>query len=116
MYLLNLSFTHLSDDALDAQLLRDNHRRLLSNDQRSRVRICCNVSRANRQIRNFESLDAIDVQARVDDAASLSRFHRASAELAQNKNNKRQKKPLIRQLALNHLGERAHRMPGRAHL
>jgi len=75
----------LSNDSLDSQLLCDNHRHLLPNDQRSRVSVRRDVGRANRQVCDFQTFDAVDVQARVNDATSISRLHRASAELAQSK-------------------------------
>jgi hypothetical protein len=65
----------------------------------------------------FESLDAINVQARVDDAAWLSRLHRASTELARSTGNKQLEITIgthIRQPGM--LPEMTHHMPGRAHL
>lgn len=49
-------------NTLDAQLLCNNNGSLLSDDQRSRVRIRANVARADGQIGNFESTNAIHVQ------------------------------------------------------
>ena len=69
-------------DAIDAELLRDHHRRLLPDDQRGRVRVRTDVGRADGEVRDFESLDTVHVQARIDDAASFAGFHRASAKLA----------------------------------
>ena len=71
------------DDVFDAKLLRDNNGRLLTNDQRSRVGVRTDVGRANGHVRDFESLNAIHVQARVNDATSLARLHRAGTKLAQ---------------------------------
>ena len=53
--------THFSDNALDAQLLRDNHGSLLPNDQRSRVRVRADVARPNGQVGDFESTNAVHV-------------------------------------------------------
>ena len=75
----------LSNDTFDAQLLRDDHGRLLSDDQRGRVSVRSDIGRADGQICNFESLDAIHIEARIDNAALFARFHRASPELAKSK-------------------------------
>ena len=69
-------------DAIDAELLRDQHRRLLPNDQRGRVRVGADVGRADGEVRDFEPPHAVHVQARIDDAAPFAGFHRASAKLA----------------------------------
>jgi len=58
----------LSHDTFDAQLFCDDHGRLLPDNQRSRVRVCGDVGRGDGQVRDFESLDSVDVQSRVDDA------------------------------------------------
>jgi hypothetical protein len=71
---LTCSTRALSDDTLDAKLLRDNYRRLLPNDERSRVRVRADVARADGHVRDLESLDAINVQARVDDTARFRGF------------------------------------------
>jgi len=73
----------LSDNALDPQLLRNNYSRLFPNDQRSRVRVRRNVTRTDGQVGNLESLDAIHVQTRIDDATLRAWLHRAGAELDQ---------------------------------
>jgi hypothetical protein len=76
-------FTHtISYNTLNAQLLRNNNGSLLPDDQRSRVRVRADVSRADGQIGNFESMNAIHVQVRIDDTTFLARLHRASAELS----------------------------------
>ena len=73
----------LSDNALDPQLLRDNYSRLFPNDQRSRESVRGNITRTDGQVRGLESLDAIHVQARIDNATSRARLHRARTELEQ---------------------------------
>ena len=64
------------------QLLRDDHGGLLPDDKRSRVGICSDVGGRDGQGGNFESLDAIRIEARIDDTATLARFHRTSVELS----------------------------------
>jgi hypothetical protein len=79
-----INWTHtFSYYTLDAQLLCNNNGSLLPDDQRSRVRVRADVARADGQIGNFESTNAIHVQVRIDDTAFLARLHRASAELSQ---------------------------------
>jgi hypothetical protein len=56
--------------ALDSQLLCNNHGSFLPNDQRSRVRICSDIARADGQVCYFQSLDAVHIQARVNNATS----------------------------------------------
>ena len=73
-------------DTLDAELLRDHHGRLLPDDQRGRVCVRTDVGRADGEVRDFEFLDTVHVQARIDDAASFAGFHRTSAKLAQSQN------------------------------
>ena len=75
----------LSNDTLDAQFLCDHHGGLLSDDEGSRVRVRSDVGRADGQVRNFECLDTVHVQAGIDDATSFARFHRTGTELAQSK-------------------------------
>ena len=73
----------LSDNPLDPQLLRNHYRRLFPNDQRSRVRVRGDVARTDGQVCDLESLDAIYIQTRIDDATPRARLHRAGAELDQ---------------------------------
>ena len=75
----------LSNDTLDAQFLCDHYGGLLSDDEGSRVRVRSDVGRADGQVRNFECLDTVHVQAGIDDATSFARFHRTGTELAQSK-------------------------------
>ena len=52
------------------------------NDQGSRVCIRRDLARADGQVGDSEFTNAIQVQARIDDTASLAWLHCASAELA----------------------------------
>ena len=70
-----------SDDTLDAKLLREDHSRFLPDEQRRRVSVRSDVGWTDGQVRNFESLDSIHIEAGINDAASFTRFHPASAEL-----------------------------------
>ncbi len=78
-----VTFTHtFSNDTLYTQLFCNNNSSLLPDDQRSRVRVRGDVARADRQVGDFETTNAIHVQTRIDDTASLARLHRASTELS----------------------------------
>ena len=69
------------DDTLDAEILRDDHGCLLSDDERGPVSVRADITQRDGQVDNFESAHAVHIQPRIDDAASLSRLHRAGAEL-----------------------------------
>src|SRR6266702_971942 len=69
------------DDALDAKLLRDDHRCLLSDDECGPVSVRADISRRDGQVGNFDPAHAVHIQPRIDNAAPLSRLHRAGAEL-----------------------------------
>ena len=70
-----------SGDTFDAKLLREDHGRFLPDEQRRRVSVRPDVGWSDGQVRNFESLDSIHVEAGIDDAVSFAWFHPASAEL-----------------------------------
>jgi hypothetical protein len=69
------------DDALNAELFCNDHSGLLPDDESGPVSVRADISRRDGQIGNFESVHAVHVQLRVDDAALLARFHRAGTEL-----------------------------------
>lgn len=51
-------------------------------DDSSQVGICSDVGGRDGQVSNFEFLDAIHIEARIDDTAILARIHRATAGLS----------------------------------
>lgn len=76
---------HIQRTPAIPQILRHQHRRLLSNQQRSRVSIAPDVIRTNRQVSDFQTFDAMDIQAFVqdtvfDDGISFLRSHGTGAE------------------------------------
>ncbi len=67
------------------QILRDEHRRLLANQQRRAIRIAAHIVGTDGQIRALETPDAVDVEALVqdavlDDRVALARGHGAGAK------------------------------------
>ena len=73
------------DNALDAELLRDDHGSLLPDDECGPNRVCADISQRDRQVSNFEPTYAIHVQLRIDDAALLTGPHSARAKLIRNR-------------------------------
>ena len=76
---------HLERITTVAQILRDEHSRLLTNEQRGAVRVTAHVVRADREVSALETLDAMDVEARVedtifDDAIALTGSHAACTQ------------------------------------
>lgn len=76
---------HLQRIATIAWILCNKHSRLFADQQRSATSIATDVIRADRQVSALEALDAMDVEARVEDAVfddgvALFRRHTACAE------------------------------------
>jgi hypothetical protein len=82
MVLWNL---HIQRLARVSEILARQHGALLANQQRSAVRVAADVVRADGQVRDLEALDAVDVEALVEDAVfdnrvAVARGHGARAE------------------------------------
>src|SRR5258708_34265678 len=76
-----VTFTHtFSNDTVYTQLFCNNNSSLLPDDQRSRARVRGDVARADSQVADFETTNAIHVRTRSDDTASLARIHHARTE------------------------------------
>lgn len=76
---------HLQCSTRVSEVFRNQHGSLLANEQSSRVCVAANVVGADGQIGNLEALDAVDVEALVentvlDNRVALPRRHRASSE------------------------------------
>ncbi len=76
---------HVERTAAVAQVLTRKHCTLLTNEERSRVRVATDVVGADGQIGDLETLDAVDVEALVedtmlDDGVSVSGSHGAGTE------------------------------------
>jgi hypothetical protein len=76
---------HIKRGTTVAQILSSEHSALLTNKQRSRVRIAADVVGADGQVSDLEALDTVHVEALVqdtvlDDAVAVPGRHRARAE------------------------------------
>ncbi len=76
---------HLQRITTIPQILRDEHSSLLANKQCGTIRVAADIVRANGQIGAFETGDAVDVEAGVEDAVFYYRVaffggHAAGAE------------------------------------
>ena len=76
---------HLQRVSTVPEVLRDKHSSLLANKQCRAVSIAPDVVRADGQVGAFETLDAVDVEAFVqdtvfDDRVAFAGGHRACAE------------------------------------
>lgn len=76
---------HLERIPTIPQILRDEHSRLLTNEQRRAVSVATHIVGADRQVSALETLDAMDVEARIedtvfDDAIALTGSHAACTQ------------------------------------
>lgn len=76
---------HIKRRATVAQVLSSQDSALLTNEQRSRVRVAADVVGADGQVSDLEALDAVHVEAFVqhavlDNAVTVLGRHRAGAE------------------------------------
>ena len=78
----------LNNDALNAELRRNDHGGLLSDDESGPVSVRADISRRDGQVGNFEPTHAIHIQLRIDDTTLLARLHRARTKLIHNRKRK----------------------------
>lgn len=76
---------HLQRITTIPQILGYKHSRLLANQERRAISVAADIIRADGQVSDFEALDAMDVEARVedtvlDDAVAFFGCHAAGAE------------------------------------
>ena len=72
-----MRYRRMREAKLEAEFLGDEVCTLLANKERGGVCIRAKVVRADAEVDTLEVLCAVDAKALVDDAALLTRFHRA---------------------------------------